>query len=105
MVSIIMLPNRPYAMQSRRMKLHILNEFHIEFAEFESLVTDADVVALAGDIGVGLEGLYWAKARFAGLPVIYVPGNHEFYHHDITLIEEMKSCAPDSIHVLDHDDI
>lgn len=92
-------------MQSRGMKLHVLNDLHIEFAKFEPPATDADVVVLAGDIGVGLEGLYWAEACFAGKPVIYVPGNHEFYHHDITLIEEMKACAADSIHVLDDDEV
>jgi hypothetical protein len=26
--------------------------------------------------------------------VIYVPGNHEFYRHDLALIEEMKTEAP-----------
>jgi hypothetical protein len=25
--------------------------------------------------------------------VIYVPGNHEFYHHDIALIDELKEQA------------
>ncbi|OGT19600.1 MAG: hypothetical protein A2V90_03340 [Gammaproteobacteria bacterium RBG_16_57_12] len=87
------------------MKLHVLNDLHIEFGEFEPSETDADVVVLAGDIGVGLEGLYWAKARFAGKPVIYVPGNHEFYRHDIALLDELKACAPHSIHVLDDDEV
>jgi predicted phosphodiesterase len=65
------------------MKLHILNDLHIEFEDFQSPVTDADVVVLAGDIGVGAEGLRWAEARFLDKPVIYVPGNHEFYHRDM----------------------
>ena len=38
------------------MKLHILNDLHIEFGDFEPPATDADVVIQAGDIGVGL---YW----------------------------------------------
>ncbi len=64
---------------------------------------DADVVILVGDIGVGMDGLRWAESRFPDKPVIYVPGNHEFYHHDIALIDELKSEAPDNIHVLnDH---
>ena len=67
------------------MKLHILNDLHIEFEEFAPPATGADVVVLAGDIGVGMDGLRWAKARFSDTPVIYVPGNHEFYHHDIAL--------------------
>ncbi len=70
------------------MKLHILNDLHIEFEDFDPPVTDADVVVLAGDIGVGMEGLRWVAARFPDRPVIYVPGNHEFYQHDIALIDQ-----------------
>jgi hypothetical protein len=36
------------------MKLHILNDLHIEFEDFTPPVTDAGVVVLAGDIGAGL---------------------------------------------------
>jgi predicted phosphodiesterase len=85
------------------MKLHILNDLHIEFEDFVPPATDADVVVLAGDIGVGVEGLRWAETRYPDRSVIYVPGNHEFYHHDIALIEELKLEAPDNIHVLNDD--
>jgi predicted phosphohydrolase len=87
------------------MKLHILNDLHIEFEGFEPPATDADVVVLAGDIGVGMDGLRWAEARFPDKPVIYVPGNHEFYHHDIALIDELKAEAPDNVHVLNDDPV
>jgi Icc-related predicted phosphoesterase len=87
------------------MKLHILNDLHIEFEDFTPPETVADVVILAGDIGVGLEGLRWAEDRFPDRPVIYVPGNHEFYHHDIALIDELKAQAPEYIHVLNDDQV
>ena len=87
------------------MKLHILNDLHIEFGDFEPPATDADVVVLAGDIGVGVGGLRWASERFPDRPVIYVPGNHEFYHHDIALIDELKAQAADHIHVLNDDQV
>lgn len=87
------------------MKLHILNDLHIEFEDFVPPATTADVVILAGDIGVGMEGLRWAQARFLDKPVIYVPGNHEFYHHDTALIEELKSQATDHINVLNDDQV
>ena len=87
------------------MKLHILNDLHIEFEDFVPPDADADVVILAGDIGVGMEGLRWAEARFPDRPVIYVPGNHEFYHHDIVLIGELKEQAPAHIHVLNDDQV
>ena len=91
--------------RDKEMKLHILNDLHIEFEDFAPPVTDADVVILAGDIGVGLEGLRWAEERFPDRPVIYVPGNHEFYHHDLSLLEELKAQAPELIHVLNDNQV
>ena len=85
------------------MKLHVLSDLHTEFADFSPPETDADVVVLAGDIGVGLGGIEWAARRFAKVPVIYVPGNHEFYGHDIALTNELKATAPANIHVLNND--
>lgn len=41
-----------------------------------------DAVLLAGDIHAGVQGIAWAAAEFAGLPVVYVAGNHEFYGQD-----------------------
>jgi len=85
------------------MKLHVLSDLHIEFADFSPPGTDADVVVLAGDIGVGLAGIEWAARRFSEVPVIYVPGNHEFYDHDIGLTNELKASSPANIHVLNND--
>lgn len=34
------------------MKLHILSDLHIEFAPYSVVDTDADVIILAGDIGL-----------------------------------------------------
>jgi len=45
------------------MKLHILNDLHNEFEDFEPPATDADVVVLTGDIGVGIAArLIYANA-------------------------------------------
>ena len=85
------------------MKLHVLSDLHTEFADFSPPETDADVVILAGDIGVGLGGIEWAVRRFPKAPLIYVPGNHEFYDHDIGLTGELKAAAPANIHVLNND--
>lgn len=82
------------------MKIHILNDLHIEFADFTLPETDADVVVLAGDIGVGLGGLEWLQAQHIQKPVIYIPGNHEYYHHDISLIEAMYKHAAPNVHIL-----
>ncbi len=53
----------------QEMKLHVLSDLHTEFAEFSPPETDADVVILAGDIGVGLGGIEWAARRFPKAPV------------------------------------
>ena len=59
--------------------MHILSELHLEFAPFELPVVDADVVVLAGDVGVGHNGLKWIRTAIPQTPVIYVLGNHEFH--------------------------
>ena len=87
------------------MKLHILSDIHTEFADFSPPDTGADVVILPGDIGVGLQGIEWAASQFPNDPVIYVPGNHEYYGHDITLIDELVKQSPANIHVLNNDKI
>jgi predicted phosphodiesterase len=63
------------------MRLRVLSDLHLEHFEGERELPDveADVVLLAGDIHARTEGLAWAAERFAGVPVLYVPGNHEFY--------------------------
>ena len=61
------------------MKLYILSDLHMEMSKFEPPATDADVIVLAGDIAVGNKGVYWAREIFPNKPIVYVPGNHEFY--------------------------
>lgn len=85
------------------MKLHVLSDLHTEFEDFDPPETDADIVVLAGDIGVSFAGIEWAARQYRDVPVIYVPGNHEYYHHDIGIIDELKSGAPANVHVLDQD--
>lgn len=87
------------------MKIHILSDLHTEFADFDIAQTDADVIVLAGDIGIGLGGLEWLHAQDVQKPVIYVPGNHEYYQHDLRLLGAMRDCAAENIHLLDNDAI
>lgn len=60
------------------LKIHVLSDLHLEFADFAPPPTDADVVVLAGDIHVKARGVAWALKHFKQ-PVLYVPGNHEYY--------------------------
>lgn len=66
------------------MKLHILSDLHNEFVLHQpdpEAVAAVDVIVLAGDIDVGIKGLIWAREAFPGHEIVYVAGNHEFYHH------------------------
>ncbi|WP_298134219.1 metallophosphoesterase [Acidiferrobacter sp.] len=87
------------------MKLHVLSDLHNEFGVFRVPKTDADVVILAGDIHIGVEGVLWARRVFADKDVIYIPGNHEFYHHHLskTLLAMKEEARGSRIHVLDND--
>lgn len=85
------------------MKLQVLNDLHIEFGEFNVPETDADIVVFAGDIGVGAGGLEWIESQYIEKPVIYVLGNHEFYNHEINIVDDIKASAPEYIHVLNDD--
>jgi predicted phosphodiesterase len=59
------------------MKLNILSDLHLGQGELLPPVNDADVVVLAGDIDRPARAIAWASRL--GKPVLYVPGNHEFY--------------------------
>ena len=73
------------------MRLLILSDLHTEFAPFDPPEVAADLVVLAGDIGVGLKGLEFARETFGDLPIVYVAGNHEFYRHAYPrLIDELR---------------
>lgn len=87
------------------MRLHILSDLHLEFANFVPPVTDADVVVLAGDIHLGREGRRWIRQHFVDRPVVYVAGNHEFYRHALPeLIDELRrETAGSHIHLLENE--
>ncbi len=85
------------------MRLHLLNDLHLEFAEFEPPPTAADVVVLAGDIGAKWHGIEWANQSFR-VPVVYVLGNHEYYGERMDkVLRECRARAAPHVHVLDGD--
>jgi predicted phosphodiesterase len=87
------------------MKLNVLSDLHLSLGALSAPGNDADAVILAGDIGRPREALSWA----AGLakPVLYVPGNHEFYGGSIggTVDELKRLSAGTDIRVLDNDEV
>jgi len=87
------------------MKIQILSDLHLEFADMAINHSAADVVILAGDIHVGQKGVEWAINAIPDKPVLYVLGNHEYYGHIYpTLINTLKAVAANTnVHVLEND--
>ena len=87
------------------MRIHLLSDLHNEFSSFTPEVLDADVVILAGDIDVKTAGVKWAEQTFS-CPVLYVPGNHEFYRGHLTrTLEDLREAQTDRVRVLDREEI
>ncbi len=93
------------------LRIHLLSDLHFEFQKWRSIWNidslDADVHVLAGDIGVGLDGIQWALNHLKR-PVIYVMGNHEFYGQR-PMVELMAKArertAGTHVHLLENDSI
>jgi predicted phosphodiesterase len=82
------------------MKLNILSDLHLSQGELAPPVNDADVVVLAGDIARPPEAVAWASRL--GKPVLYVPGNHEYYGGSIegVAVQLKRLCEGTRIHLL-----
>lgn len=82
------------------MKLHILSDLHLSQQGLPHPQTGADVVVLAGDIARPEAAMAWA----AGFdkPVLYVPGNHEFYGGSLPgTLRVLRQHAASHVTVLD----
>jgi predicted phosphodiesterase len=91
------------------MKLHLLSDLHMEISPYSIQVLDADVVLLAGDIAEGIKGLEWAASflELTDAHIIYIAGNHEFYHLEIneTRQKMVDFCQQHTrLHYLENDE-
>lgn len=89
-------------------KVRVLSDLHLE-GNLPDVIphAEADLVVLAGDIHNHAEGLRWAAETFdPEVPVIYVPGNHEYYDGEFGALEAaMRDAAHalDNVHYLNND--
>jgi len=91
------------------MLIRPMSDLHLEFGDFDIPTLPGDektVLVLAGDVHVGTNARNWiekAAAQFRA--VVYVLGNHEFYHGDVTRIEQTWQMLelPENVHVLIND--
>lgn len=76
------------------MKLYVISDLHLESGDFQVPLVEPDAVVVAGDLHVGTQGLAWAADRLPNVPILYVLGNHEYYHRSMPdLLREMRSEA------------
>ncbi|NMM28871.1 MAG: metallophosphoesterase [Glaciimonas sp.] len=87
------------------MRLAILSDLHLTVAPMPVPDSDCDVLILAGDVARPQQAIDWA--RQLAVPVIYVPGNHEFYGASLsgTLSALRQQARGSNVHVLDLDAI
>lgn len=62
-------------------KLRIMSDLHLEFGPLDLEPIGEDVLVLAGDVGLGIDGALWAAGygRKNGVEVVMIAGNHEHY--------------------------
>ena len=87
------------------MKIRVYSDLHLEFGSFKPNTKNADVLVLAGDIHQGTAGVKWVKQSCRDCPVIYVAGNHEYYHHcwPELLADLQHEASGSNVHVLEND--
>lgn len=86
------------------MKIHFLSDLHTEFEPFDPPETEADLVVLAGDTSTGTRGIEQARQWFAGRPVLYVAGNHEYYRESTPRLNRRlaEAARTHGIHFLEN---
>jgi Icc-related predicted phosphoesterase len=94
------------------MKIQLFSDLHLEHSHrhppFVLPAISANVVVLAGDIDNGTRAVDWAEKTFPDRPVLYVPGNHEYYDTELkTAAAALQARARRSanVHVLDNDEL
>jgi predicted phosphodiesterase len=88
-------------------KIRVLSDLHLENDEPELIPhAQADLIVLAGDIHNHAAGPRWAAQTFDNaVPVIYVPGNHEYYDGEFGALESAlydAAAQVDNVHVLNN---
>jgi 3',5'-cyclic AMP phosphodiesterase CpdA len=88
-------------------KIRVLSDLHLECDEPELIPhAQADLIVLAGDIHNHAAGPRWAAETFDGnTPVVYVPGNHEYYDGEFGALEAAMhdaAASVENVHVLNN---
>lgn len=93
------------------MRLLVMSDLHLEFGpfQFSAPLPEFDVAVFAGDIAKPVTGaIEWMQSQrqdggpLKGRPIVYVPGNHEFYGSEMksALAAGSKAAELADIHLL-----
>ncbi|MGB6242884.1 MAG: metallophosphoesterase [Castellaniella sp.] len=82
-------------------RLHVISDLHLSMQGLTLPAFQADVTILAGDIARPHAAMQWAAQ--VPRPVLYVPGNHEFYGGDIPGVRAQlaQEAAQHGVELLD----
>jgi Icc-related predicted phosphoesterase len=95
------------------LRVQLISDVHVEFDRgkkpFQLPEVERDVLVVAGDLGEGEAGTDFLFRELERSPVIYVLGNHEFYHHYWQTVREhwrhkhqKMRVRGNALHVLDN---
>lgn len=91
------------------MQIQLLSDLHLELQEFTIPDTQADVIVLAGDIHQGAAGVEWAgrEGERLGKPIVYIPGNHEYYTAKLSDTEQSlrEAARATGVYFLNNDSV
>ena len=94
------------------MKFQLYSDVHTEMSKsFPKLIKHSEILILAGDMGNISDGNFEKFIEYISETwkhIIYVPGNHEYYHDSLGVVElnnKYKSLMNkyDNIHYLQND--
>ena len=85
------------------MKIHVLSDLHLDCSSYAlrfkpCKALEFDAVVLAGDIDEDVGGIAHAADWYPDTPILYIPGNHEYYGYEIhSLNRSMDEFSRDSL--------
>jgi len=95
------------------MRLWLASDIHTEFYQqygysdyqFRIGTPECDVLVLAGDVGVFVDK-FWPVFSNTDVPIIYVPGNHEYYYKNIDTYDDvLKASVPPHVILLQNESV
>ena len=90
------------------MKIFAISDIHLDHGpHYHHRKPDADLIIVAGDLGQGTEAIPWLLEWSAPTPVVYVLGNHEYYHETYPDLQEgvRTLTAGTHIHFLENESL